>query len=197
MNINPSSIITYNDPTMDNISDLSNIYSSKLLTTYWLLDTELYNNRNPLLTPDTPINQMHKHIPQQSEVDRLLRNVCTKVLHTTWLLIQRESLINEYSKSLKFRQIYQYIKHGYIKAPQSIRKRIQLKAQEYILLNDILCKINNANNKNQSESNLLIVIPEKYQPMIFHQYHNNILASHQGVLYIHYGKLSLHKQRIF
>ena len=33
MNINPSNIITYNDPTMDNISDLSNI-DSKLLTTY-------------------------------------------------------------------------------------------------------------------------------------------------------------------
>ena len=34
MNINPSNIITYSDPTMDNISDLSNIDSSKLLTTY-------------------------------------------------------------------------------------------------------------------------------------------------------------------
>ena len=35
-------------------------------------------------------------------------------------------------------------------------------------------------NNNQSESDLLIVIPEKYQSMIFHQYHNNILTSHQG-----------------
>ena len=34
MNINPSNITTYNDPTMDNISELSNIDSSKLLTTY-------------------------------------------------------------------------------------------------------------------------------------------------------------------
>ena len=67
-----------------------------------------------------------------------------------------------------------------MKAPQSIRKRIQLEAQEYVLLNDILCKINNTDIKNQFESNLLIVIPEKYQPMVFHQYHNNILASHQG-----------------
>ena len=142
MNINSSSIITYNDPTMDNTSVLSNIDSSKLLTTYVLPDTELYNNRNPLITPDTPINLTHKHIPQQSEVDRFLRNIQTKVLHTTQLLIQTESLITEYSKSSKFRQIYQYIKHGYIKAPQSIRKRVQLEAQEYVLLNDILFKIN-------------------------------------------------------
>ena len=34
MNINSSNVITYNDPMMDNISDLSNIDSSKLLTTY-------------------------------------------------------------------------------------------------------------------------------------------------------------------
>ena len=33
---------------------------------------------------------------------------------------------------------------------------------------------------NQLKSDLLIVIPEKYQSMIFHQYHNNILTSHQG-----------------
>ena len=67
-----------------------------------------------------------------------------------------------------------------VKAPQSIRRKIQLEAQEHLLLNDILCKINHTDNKNQFESNLLIVIPEKYQPMVFHQYHNNILASHQG-----------------
>ena len=54
-------------------------------------------------------------------------------------------------------------------------KRIQLEAQEYVPLNDILCKINTTDDINQSKSNLLIVIPEKYQPMIFHQYHNNIL----------------------
>ena len=72
------------------------------------------------------------------------------------------------------------MKNRYIKGSQSVRKRIQLKAQEYVLLNDILCKFSNTDNTNQSESNLLIVIPEKYQPMIFHQYHKNILTSHQG-----------------
>ena len=34
MNINPSDFNTYNDSTMDNISDMSNIDSSRLLTTY-------------------------------------------------------------------------------------------------------------------------------------------------------------------
>ena len=123
---------------------------------------------------------MQKHTPQQSEVDKLLKNIRTKVLHTIQLLIHTESLIMEYSKSQKFRQIYQHIKDGYIRGLQSVRKGIQLEAQEYVLLNDILCKINNIGDTNQSESNLLIVIPEKYQPMIFHQYHNNILTSHQA-----------------
>ena len=47
--------------------------------------------------------------------------------------------------------------------------------------NDILCQIQNQDNNNKSlKPTLLIVITEKYQPMIFHQYHNNILSSHQG-----------------
>ena len=53
----------YNDPTMDNISGLSNIDSNKLLTTYQPLDIELYNNRKPSINPDTPISLMCRHIP--------------------------------------------------------------------------------------------------------------------------------------
>ena len=64
MNINPSDLNTYNDTTMDNISDVSNIDSSRLLTTYWPPDIELYNNGKPLITPDILINLMCKHIPQ-------------------------------------------------------------------------------------------------------------------------------------
>ena len=78
MNINPSNVSTNSIITMDNISDLSNINSSKLLTTYWSLDTELYNNRNPLIISSTPINLMCKHIPQQLEVDKLLKNIRNK-----------------------------------------------------------------------------------------------------------------------
>ena len=82
----------------------------------------MYNNGKPLITPDIPINLMCKHIPQQSEVNKFLQNIRTKVLQTSQLPIQRESLINEYPKSPKFRQIYQYIKNGYIKGLQSIRE---------------------------------------------------------------------------
>ena len=65
MNINPFDFNTYTDSTMDNISDMSNVDSSKLLTTYQLPDIELYNNGEPLITPDNLINLICKHIPQQ------------------------------------------------------------------------------------------------------------------------------------
>ena len=127
MNINPPNINTNNVLTMDNISDMSDIDNSKLLTTYQAPDIELSNNRNPLITPDTLINLMHKHIPQQSEVDKFLKNIRTKVLHAIWLPIQRESLITEYWKSPKFRQIYQYIKDGYIRVHNLLGKEFYLK----------------------------------------------------------------------
>ena len=134
MNTNPSNVNT--DSTfliMDNISDMSNIDSSKILTTYQSPDIELYNNRNPLVTPDILINLICKHIPQQSEFDKFLKNIRPKVLHTTQLLIQRASLITEYSKSPTFRQIYQYIKDmDILRVPQSVRKKIHLEAQEYM-----------------------------------------------------------------
>ena len=124
---------------------------------------------------------MHSHIPKQSEVDTFLKNLWAKVLHTMWLPVQVAQLVSEYSNSPHFKLLYQYIKTGYVKGPQHIRKKLNVESQDYVIINDILCQIQNQENSNKAlQLTLLIVIPEKYQLMIFHQYHNNILSSHQG-----------------
>ena len=60
--------------TIDYNSDLSNIDSSKLLTTYQSPSEDLYNKEKPLITQDTQRILLHSHIPQQSELDRFLKN---------------------------------------------------------------------------------------------------------------------------
>ena len=62
MNINPFNFNTSIDSTMDNMSDVSNIDSSRVLMTYQPPNIELYNNENPLITPDNLIKLMCKHI---------------------------------------------------------------------------------------------------------------------------------------
>ena len=179
MNINLQNVNTNLQNTIDNNSDLSNIDSSKLLTTYQSPTQDLYNKEKPLITQDEQTILLRNHIPQQSELDRFLKNLCSKVLHTICLPIQAASLVSEYTKSPRFKLLYQNIKDGYFKG---LQKRLKAESQEYVILNDILCKIHNTDTSNRTEPKLLIVIPERYQQMIFHEYHNAILTSHQGAM---------------
>ena len=97
------------------------------------------------------------------------------------LPIQVAKLVSEYSNSPCFKLLYQYIKTGYVKGPQHIRKKLNSESQDYVIINEIPCQIQNQENSNKAlQLTILIVISEKYQLIIFYQYHNNILSSHQG-----------------
>ena len=48
-------------------------------------------------------------------------------------------------------------------------------------INNFLFRINTHKDKDQDKENsFLLVIPEKYEPIIFHTYHDSLLAGHQG-----------------
>ena len=123
--------------TIDNNSHLSNTDSSKLLTQCQSPTQELYNKEKTLITPDIQTTLLCSHIPQQSEVDRFLKNLCTRILHMTQFPIQAASLIEKYSKLPRFKHLYQYIKEGYFKGLQHIRRKLKAESQEYVILNDI------------------------------------------------------------
>ena len=50
-----------------------------------------------------------------------------------------------------------------------------------MVINNLLFRIETHKDKDQDKENtFLLVIPEKYEPIIFHTYHNSLLAGHQG-----------------
>ena len=51
----------------------------------------------------------------------------------------------------------------------------------YVVVNNFLFRIDTQKDKDRDKGNLfLLVIPEKYEPIIFHTYHDSLLAGHQG-----------------
>ena len=56
------------------------------------------------------------------------------------LPVQVAQLVSEYSNSPHFKLLYQYIKTGYVKGPQHIRKKLNVESQDYVIINDILCR---------------------------------------------------------
>ena len=51
----------------------------------------------------------------------------------------------------------------------------------YVVINNFLFRIDTHKDQDwDKENSFLLVIPEKYEPIIFHTYHDSFLAGHQG-----------------
>ena len=77
-----------------------------------------YTQTPQALVPiDTPLSIICKHIPRQSDIDKIVRNIETGVINSLEVPIQAQDLIEVYQTSTCFCDIYQYITDG--KLPSS------------------------------------------------------------------------------
>ena len=122
-----------------------------------------------------------KHIPRQSDIDKIVRNIETRIIHSLELLIQAQDLIKAYQHSTHFRDIYQYITDGKLPSGTKAQNCIRVEALNYVVINHFLFRIDMRKDKDIDKGNsFLLVIPEKYKPIIFNTYHDSLLAGHQG-----------------
>ena len=62
-----------------------------------------------------------------------------------------------------------------------VQSCIRAKALNYVVINNFLFRIDTRKDKDVDKGNLfLLVVPEKYEPIIFNTYHDSLLAGHQG-----------------
>ena len=141
-----------------------------------------YTQMPQALVPiDTPLSIIHKHIPRQSDIDKIVKNIETRVIHSLELPIQAQDLVKVYQHSTHFHDMYQYITDG--KLPSSVKAQncIRAEALNYIAINNYLFRIDMQKDRDLDKGNLfLLVIPEKYEPIILNTYHDSLLAGHQG-----------------
>ena len=64
---------------------------------------------------------------------------------------------------------------------QKAQDCIQAEVLNYVVFNNFMFGIDTPKDKDQNKENsFLLVIPEKYEPIIFHMYHDSLLVRHQG-----------------
>ena len=125
---------------------------------------------------------IHKHIPRQSDIDKIVKNIETRVIHSSELLIQAQDLVKAYQHSTHFHDIYQYITDRKLPSSGKAQNCIRGEALNYVVINHFLFRIDMQKYRDLDKGNLfLLVIPEKYKPIIFNTYHDSLLAGHQGL----------------
>ena len=144
-------------------------------------DIEYTKTSQPLVPIDTPLSVIRKHIPRQSDIDKIVKSIESQVIHRLELPIQAQDLIKAYQTSMHFRDIYHYIKDGKLPSGTKGQNCIHAEALNYVVVNNFLFRIDTQKDKDRDKSNLfLLVIPEKYETIILHTYHDSLLAGHQG-----------------
>ena len=122
-----------------------------------------------------------KHIPRQSDIDKIVKNIETHVIHSLELPIQAQDLVKVYQHSTHFHDIYQYITDGKLSFKTKAQNCIRAEALNYVIMNHFLFRIDMRKDKDLDKDNsFLLVIPQKYEPIIFTTYHDSLLAGHQG-----------------
>ena len=74
---------------------------------------------------------------------------------------------------------------GKLPSSSKVQNCIRAKALNYVVINNFLFRIDMRKDKDIDKGNsFLLVIPEKYEPIILNTYHDSLLAGHQGPYHI-------------
>ena len=98
------------------------------------LEIEFTQTPQALVPTDTPLSIIHKHIPRQSDIDKIVRNIETHVIHSLELPIQAQDPIKAYQPSSHFYDIYQYITDGKLPSSIKVQNCIRAKALNYVVI---------------------------------------------------------------
>ena len=56
----------------------------------------------PLVPVDTPLSVIRKHIPRQSDIDKIVKRIETRMIHGLELPIEAQDLVKAYQTSMHF-----------------------------------------------------------------------------------------------
>ena len=100
------------------------------------------------------------------------------MLHNLMVNLDTKDLIESYTKSLRYREIYNYVADGRLPGNAITQKKIAGKAANYVVVNGLLFKIAQHKESGKWTHYLLLVIPEKFESNILNMYHYSLLAMH-------------------
>ena len=101
-------------------------------------DIKYAKTSQPLVPVDTPLAVIRKHIPRQSDIDKIVKSIETQVIHGLELLIQAQDLVKAYQTSMLFQDIYHYKTDRKLPSGTKAQNCIHAEALNYVVINNFL-----------------------------------------------------------
>ena len=94
---------------------------------------------------------------QQSNIDKIVKSIETRVIHGLELPIQAQDLAKAYHTSTCFRDIYHYIAEGRLPSSTKVQNCICAEAFNCIVVNNLLFRIDTQKDKNRDKGNTFLL----------------------------------------
>ena len=156
------------------------------IDTYRSPEKFLYKKPLPVLQNSTELDVFSRHIPQQKDIDDFLAILKAKVTKEYKLPLLAQSIINAYPHSPAFKHIYQYITTNTLPPNRRLQRSIIANADNYIVADGLLFKLQQTYRNRQMIRRCLLVIPETFEHVVFHMFHDSLLGAHYGPLNTYY-----------
>ena len=121
-------------------------------------------------------NLIHKFLPKQMDINRILQKIQRKVLKGTHLPTAIKEIQTGYLHSPYFKEIYQYLSQNKLPHSKMAIKKLEALSERYILLDSLLFRIF------PDKETAVLAISELCPDKIIILYHKSLFAGHQGVI---------------
>ena len=140
------------------------------------LDKSFFQNPKELEDLIDKGNLIHKFLPKQTDIDKILEIIQRKVLKGTHLPVEKKEIQVGYLHSPYFKDLYQYLLQNKLLSSKSAIKKLQAISEKYVLLDSLLFRIC------PEKETAVLAIPETCMDKIITLYHKSLFAGHQGVI---------------
>ena len=165
-NINPNFDFEENSPFQEGI----------MSETFQRPDKSFFQEPKKLGNLINKENLIHKYLPKQIDIDKMLEVIQRKVLKGIHLLVEMKEIQAGYLHSSYFKDLYLYLSQNKLPSSKAAIKGVEALAEKYILLDSLLFKVN------PEKETAILAVPEAYIDKIITLYHSSLFAGHQGVI---------------
>ena len=113
-------------------------------------------------------NFIHKYLPKQMDIDRILEIIQRKVLKGTHLPIEIKEIQAGYLCSPYFKDLYLYLSQNKLPSSKPAIRKIETLSERYVMLDSLLFKIS------LDKETAVLAVPETCADRIITLYHKSI-----------------------
>ena len=123
---------------------------------------------------------VHRYLPKQVDIERLLRQIQRKILRQTRFPDGLKDIQAAYLNSPHFRDVYLFLLENKLPSTKIAAKRVQQQAPNYMTLDTLLFYIPPPKDPD-GEYTALLCIPTSKVDMLLQAYHSSLIGGHQGI----------------